>query len=401
MTEKVCVAISCYNQEKYIGQCIEHLMAQKLDGEKVVRILICDDASTDRTKVMIEEEIKKAGVPKNWKVEDCSNKQNMGMPENTKRIIRLLMDSGADYGCILEGDDYWISPFWLKKHMEPLDKDPGISMSNNYLTIYNQENNCFSVRQYPENVDKSKYILPEMQAEDNYTGNFTSNLYRISSLNEIPKSFLNQPYVDDWFVNLLMAQQGKILSIKEPLSVYRVHKESVWNGHKRTSADDEEENTTSQRIRFMHQHYPGKYIAELAAFSERWAQIPMRGKIYYDMGKGYSEEQSFTVYLMFESKSHFTVDADLTVLPSRVKALRYDPEEGYACHMWGLHFFLDGKEIQMTPENGKERNGRIVFDTKDPIFIFQVSRKQMKRMEKFHIEGDIEFVTVHWPASEL
>ncbi len=389
--KSVCIAISCYNQEKYIGQCIEHLLAQQLGSNIQVKILICDDASTDRTKEIIVDVIEKKDLNRNWHIEDHSNRQNMGMPKNTKRIIRLLMDSGADYGCILEGDDYWISPFWLKKHMEPLDEEHGISMSNNYLLLYNQESNCFAVRQYPVKVQESKYILPEMQAEDNYTGNFSSNLYRISSLNEIPQSFLEQPYVDDWFVNLLMAMHGKVASIKEPISVYRIHPEGVWNGNQNVSEEGQEENTISQRIRFIHQHYPGKYIAELAAFSEHWAKIPMRGKIYYDIGTGFKEEQSLAVYIMFENKSHFTVDADLSILPKRVKALRYDPEEGYACDMWGMQAILDGIEIEMTAENGIEKNDRIVFDTKDPIFILQVPRKQMKRMGSFHVEGDIEF----------
>ncbi len=388
---KVCIAISCYNQEKYIGQCIEHLMAQQLEADVQVKILICDDASTDRTKFLIEDIINKTGLRENWQVEDHSNQQNMGMPKNTKRIVRLLMDSGTDYGCILEGDDYWISPFWLKKHMEPLDEDCSVSMSNNYLLLYNQETNVFAVRQYPEKVQKSKYILPEMQAEDNYTGNFSSSLYRISSLNELPETFLEQPYVDDWFMNLLMAAQGKIASIKEPVSVYRIHQESVWNGHKNVSEEGQEENTISQRIRFIHQHYPGKYIAELAAFSEQWAKIPMRGKIYYDLGTGYKEEQSLAVYMMFENKSHFTADVDLSILPKRIKSLRYDPEEGYACEIWEAQAFLDGNKIEMTAENGTEKNGRVIFDTKDPIFILQIPKKQMKRMEKFHIEGDIEF----------
>lgn len=391
-SKRICVAISCYNQEKYIRQCLEHLMAQKLGYDIQVQVLICDDASTDQTKAIIKDIIKKAELcENNWQVEDCSNQQNMGMPENTKRIVRLLMDSGADYGCILEGDDYWISPFWLKKHIEPLEQDEGVSMSNNYLLMYNQDTICFSVRQYPEKVQKSKYILPEMQAEDNYTGNFSSNLYRITSLNAIPKSFLDQPYVDDWFINLLMAEQGKIVSIKEPLSVYRIHQNSVWNGNKNISKMDEEENTIARRIRFMHQHYPGKYIAELASFSEQWAKIPMRGKIYYDMGDGYKEEQSIAVYIMFENKTHFTVDADLSMIPSNIKALRYDPEEGYACDMWGLQAFLDGKRVEMTAANGAEKDCRIVFDTKDPIFILQIRRKQMKRMKEFHVEGDIAF----------
>ena len=204
------------------------------------------------------------------------------MPKNTKRIIKLLMNSGADYGCILEGDDYWISSFWLEEHVKYMEDNDAISMTNNILLIYNQSDNTYVVRQYPEEVQKSSFILAKMQAEDNYTGNFSSNMYRISALKKIPKDFLLQPYVDDWFVYLLMSEQGKIMQIKQPISVYRVHNKSVWNGRaKKKKNEDKEESSISKRIRFMHQHYPGKYLAELANFSERWANFPMMGKIYF------------------------------------------------------------------------------------------------------------------------
>lgn len=133
---KVCVAISCYNQEKYIVECISHLLCQTVEKDTEIKILICDDASTDRTKELIEQTIEKVGLREGWLVEDHSNNTNMGMPENTKRILRLLMESQADYGCILEGDDYWISPFWLEKHMKPLNENSDVTISNNYLMIY-------------------------------------------------------------------------------------------------------------------------------------------------------------------------------------------------------------------------------------------------------------------------
>ena len=128
---KVCVAISCYNQEKYIVECISHLLCQTVEKGTEIKILICDDASTDRTKELIEQTIEKVGLREGWLVEDHSNNTNMGMPENTKRILRLLMESQADYGCILEEDDYWISPFWLEKHMKPMNENPDITISNN------------------------------------------------------------------------------------------------------------------------------------------------------------------------------------------------------------------------------------------------------------------------------
>lgn len=387
MEKNICVAISCYNQEKYIETCMRHLLQQKYSRGGVC-IKICDDASTDETQSIIKNIIEEEGLPENWTVEDCSNETNMGMPLNTKRILRKLMESGADYGCILEGDDYWISPFWLEKHVKDMDEDSGIAMSNNYLLFYWQESNIFSVRQYPEYIHQSKYITASMQAEDNYTGNFSSSLYRIADMKKIPIDFLEQPYVDDWFVNLLMAQQGKIVSLKEPLSVYRIHNQGVWNGEKKNW--NKMNSTILNRIHFMHQHYPGQYMDELAAFSEQWAKIPIRGKIYYDLGRGFSEENTIVVYTLFDCKAHFKARVDMPDDLGIIKKLRYDPEEGYPCTVKNLKISINGIEVRAIPENGKQEKEAIVFETSDPIFRLELL-KSMKTVEKIEIEGEMIF----------
>lgn len=388
---KVCVAISCYNQEKYIVECISHLLCQTVEKGTEIKILICDDASTDRTKELIEQTIEKVGLREGWLVEDHSNNTNMGMPENTKRILRLLMESQADYGCILEEDDYWISPFWLEKHMKPMNENPDITISNNYLMIYYQEMNRYEARQLPKEVHESPYISAEMQAEDNYSGNFSSNLYRISALRNIPKEFLEQPYVDDWFTNLLMAVQGKIASLKEPLSVYRVHSQGVWNGRKKKEA--KEEGSISKRIRFMHEHYPGKYLPQLASFSERYAQIPMQGKIYYDLGKGYNESEVIPVYFMFKNRTHFIAEVKIPPeIMGKIRKLRFDPAEGYRAVFSRLQVQVNGTEaVEAVPQNGKVQNEKIVFDTEDPILALKISKKDLNELKSLTIDGDVEF----------
>lgn len=390
--KKICVAISCFNQEDYIGECVRNLLAQQISGFDI-EILICDDASMDRTKFTIQQIIRDFGLKKGWSVRDCSNEKNMGMPENTKRIIRLLMDSGADYGCILEGDDYWISPFWLEEHIKCMEEDDSISMTNNILLIYNQNDNVYVVRQYPEEVQKSGFILAKMQAEDNYTGNFSSNMYRISAMKKITEDFLSQPYVDDWFVNLLMSEQGKVMQIKQPMSVYRVHNKSVWNGRARKKKNSNgEESSILKRIRFMHYHYPGKYLAELANFSERWANFPMMGKVYFaSRGGVFKEENSLPVYMLFENGRRFVASIDLHKLPSNVKKLRYDPVEGYRCKIEKLRIKLNHEEIPFKIVNGILEDDKIIFDNTDPMLVLDINKKQLKKLGKLYIDGEIEY----------
>lgn len=171
-----------------------------------------------------------------------------------------------------------------------------------------------------------------------------------------------------------------------------MHNQSVWNGNRERRIEKGKESTITQRIRYMHKHYPNKYLYELSKFSEKWARIPMMGKIYYDTGRGFNEEQSQIVYTMFEDKTSFWVEVELNTLPKEnIKALRYDPEEGYTCSFKYCVCFADEIEIPIIAENGKKMQGKIRFDTKDPIFLLSISPQQIKNIQTIRIEGNIEF----------
>ena len=47
------VVVSCYNQEKYIGQCLDSILTQDIDFN--CEILVSDDCSTDLTSSILEE----------------------------------------------------------------------------------------------------------------------------------------------------------------------------------------------------------------------------------------------------------------------------------------------------------------------------------------------------------
>ncbi len=54
---KVSVCVMTYNQEKYIGQCLESLVTQETDFD--FEIIVGDDFSTDGTRDVIQEYTKK------------------------------------------------------------------------------------------------------------------------------------------------------------------------------------------------------------------------------------------------------------------------------------------------------------------------------------------------------
>lgn len=59
---KVSVCVMTYNQEKYIGQCLESLVTQETDFD--FEIIVGDDFSTDGTRDVIQEYQKVSGYHK-------------------------------------------------------------------------------------------------------------------------------------------------------------------------------------------------------------------------------------------------------------------------------------------------------------------------------------------------
>ena len=63
----VTVIVPVYNQEKYIGQCIESILAQSLQE---IEIICVDDGSTDKSKEILEKYAEQECVTERLKAED-------------------------------------------------------------------------------------------------------------------------------------------------------------------------------------------------------------------------------------------------------------------------------------------------------------------------------------------
>ena len=94
---KVSVIVPAYNAEKYIGQCIDSILAQTLEG---IELIIIDDGSTDHTGEILDQMY---GHLKNVKV---IHQQNRGLYATRK--VGLNLAKGEYVGWV-DADDF-ISP---------------------------------------------------------------------------------------------------------------------------------------------------------------------------------------------------------------------------------------------------------------------------------------------------
>lgn len=114
---KLSVFVVTYNQEKYIRQCLDSILMQKVDFD--YEVVIGEDHGTDGTRAICEEY-----AAKYPQVRLLPLTENLGVAGNWRRV---LLECKGDYIAMCEGDDYWIDENKLQKQVDFLDRNPKYS----------------------------------------------------------------------------------------------------------------------------------------------------------------------------------------------------------------------------------------------------------------------------------
>lgn len=93
-TPVLSVCVVSYNHEKYIKECMDSILAQKIDFE--AEILVGNDCSTDRTAEILDKEYGN-------KITVINRKENMGLCANMRD---LFLRAKGKYIFFFSGDDF-------------------------------------------------------------------------------------------------------------------------------------------------------------------------------------------------------------------------------------------------------------------------------------------------------
>ncbi|MCR5063556.1 MAG: glycosyltransferase family 2 protein, partial [Treponema sp.] len=145
--EKLIVVITTYNLEKYISEALDSVLRQKTNFH--FKILIGDDASTDKTLDILNEYVEKFPDIIDLRL----SQTNLGSLCNSNRLFDGL---NCEYFTFLDGDDYWEDEYRLQKQIDFLDSHPDYMM-------------CAGNTQYIKNGIKSDFLLTEKELGRTYT----------------------------------------------------------------------------------------------------------------------------------------------------------------------------------------------------------------------------------------
>jgi glycosyltransferase involved in cell wall biosynthesis len=216
---KLSVAMITYNHERFIGQAIESVLAQKVNFD--CEIVIGEDCSTDGTRAIVEDFARR--YPD--RIRPILHKQNVGGLRNIESTMACCRGL---YLAILEGDDYWTCEDKLQKQVDFLDAHPDCAISCHRAR--------FLYESAPENLGSKPEVFPPHPAgpytlEDLLKGNLVmtcSAVVRHDLIGSLPAS-LSPTAVGDWPRYALAARHGTIELMDEVMAGYRVHRGSTWS----------------------------------------------------------------------------------------------------------------------------------------------------------------------------
>jgi len=216
------IAMVTFNQERYIAQAIESVLAQETNFP--YRLIIADDCSKDST----DEICRAYAVKYPSKISLTKNLVNLGLVINYKKVFDLC---NAKYIAILEGDDYWTDQLKLQKQVDILESDNKIGLVHtDHDTLHEDNKILYSTRK-----------VHRVKIKNGYVFNYLIKKNFIASVTTCFRKELFDRYVDydlfikeklvtiDYSIWMELSYHSKVYYIEESTAVYRVLKTSITN----------------------------------------------------------------------------------------------------------------------------------------------------------------------------
>lgn len=255
----ISVVMATYNGEKYLSRQLDSLLAQTYPN---VEIVICDDASTDGTSLLLASY---GAIHSNIRI--YHNKKNLGYIGNFERAITL--SSGA-LVALCDQDDYW-HPEKLSVQYEALGE---------VALVYCDSRIC------DDQLEPIGFTVSTISNCQNYTSCLQQAVFcRIYGNTMLFKKSMLQgalpfPTVlpHDWWISFLAAHKGGIVYCNQILVEYRQHADNLIGAatgssrqisqEEKAAANEKEVNDIRERMALFYSTCPEELAFEKKALEQ-------------------------------------------------------------------------------------------------------------------------------------
>jgi glycosyltransferase involved in cell wall biosynthesis len=232
---KVTFGLPVYNGELFISRTLDSLLAQTYQDFEIV---ICDNASTDRTQEIICHY-----AAQDNRIRIYRNKKNMGATYNYNRVLEL---ASGEYFKWIAADDV-IRPEFLARCVEVLDSDLSIVLVYSKAAFIDEDDrviyrfdDVMTIQNWPaQTVARTNQVLEAIFRNGSAANIIIFGLVRTDALRAIRP--LGNYFGPDFTIVTEMALHGKIQQESRVLSFYRRHGGSSSTYRRTPSAASQQE----------------------------------------------------------------------------------------------------------------------------------------------------------------
>ncbi len=210
---KVSVVSTTYNQEAYVRQSFDSVVAQQTDFP--VEFVVADDDSTDATPEILREYADR--YPHLFR--PIFRSENVGYKAN---LFGAFAAARGDYIAWCEGDDYWTDPMKLSKQVAFLDAHPGTAVCFHPVHVM-WEGGVGDDYEYPPAYWRLNLSL-EWLLRRNFIQNVSVMYRRLPHYDDVPAAGA----CFDYYLHVMHAMHGDIAMLPETMAVYRRHGEGMF-----------------------------------------------------------------------------------------------------------------------------------------------------------------------------
>ena len=270
--EKVDILLATYNGEEYLREQIDSILNQT---HTEFRLLISDDGSTDGTREILKEYKEKDG-----RIDVFFQENNLGVVKNFEFLLEKVE---AKYYMFSDQDDIW-KETKIEKSLNKIEE--GFDLVYSDLEVVDENLNVTYSSYW-----KLKGIYNKIKKYNNfeslYLNNFITGCTMISK-KELINSFMPLPntskfVLHDYWISLIISQNGKIAYIEEPLIKYRQHKNNKVGSKKKSDELKSIDEIRSLFIQVKKEHFKVFIENEDKFKSEDVKKLNKKALEYYEM----------------------------------------------------------------------------------------------------------------------
>lgn len=223
MKNKISIAMTTYNGEKYVLEQLASLLNQTRTIDEVI---IIDDNSSDNTASIVREFIRIKEL-KNWYL--FTNFINVGFIKN---FYNAIEKTTGDIIFLCDQDDVW-EPFKVETMEKVMALNPLIEVLNTAILLVDENNNCILNHNKSSKSANFNFIKESYQESELVKFDIENILYKnispgctICFKKEIKLLLSKQKNTitpHDWVINILGASKDGLYFLNNKLTRYRIH----------------------------------------------------------------------------------------------------------------------------------------------------------------------------------